>query len=69
MIEWCYQWDDPKFVENHYKYANENDIRIREKTVDALAENLWKDLFSWLDSDKKHVRNDDAKDAKYFMNL
>jgi len=40
MLEWCYQWDDPRFVENYYKNLEEKEEDLKEKTGKELEDLL-----------------------------
>ena len=71
MIEWCYQWDDPEFIEKYYESLKHVNTQ-REKTTCELAKNLWQQVSkveAKSDKDKDFHKISDAKDALYYINL
>lgn len=68
MLERCYQWDNPEYVEKHY----EGDKK-ENQTSKALVNNLWKGKpVVWVvdnNSENHNHKNEDAKDALYFVDL
>ena len=72
MLEWCYQWDNPEYVEKHYEGEKKENLRS-EQTSEALASNLWKEKsVVWVvdnNSENHNHKNEDAKDALYFVDL
>jgi hypothetical protein len=69
MIEWCYQGDNPEFIEKHYKWEENDERNLKWEVRAKLIENLWKIWFCWINTEKKQTNIGDAKDAEYFMNL
>ena len=68
--EWCYQWNDPEFVDKYYKSLKHNGQE--EKLVNSVIENLKKDLWAIevkRRRDGSSPQKADAKDAMYFIDL
>lgn len=72
MLEWCYQWDNPEYIEKHYEGGKKENLWA-EQTSKALVNNLWKQRpVVWAVDDNSENRNhksEDAKDALYFVDL
>jgi hypothetical protein len=72
MLEWCYQWDNPEYVERRYEGEKEENSWC-ENISKALACNLWNEkTVVWVvdnDSKNHNHKNEDAKDALYFVDL
>ena len=69
--EWCYQWDDPEFIEKYYASLKHSSLQT-QKTSWELAQNLWQQLPAVeikTDKDKDYRKKSDAKDAVYFINM
>ena len=67
MIEWCYQWDDPEFIEKYYqqlaKEAKEKAKKQLWETLSAIPEK------SKTKEEKEYDKKVDASDALYYVNL
>lgn len=73
MLERCYQWDDPDYIEKHYENSKMKWL-WNEKVSKALIDNLWIEIPKIpVTVDKKSERNnhknEDPKDALYFVDL
>ena len=67
MIEWCYQWDDPEFVEKYYQ-------QLAKEAKEKAEKQLWETLLtmpekSKSNDEKEYQKKSDASDALYFINL
>ncbi len=67
MIEWCYQGDNPEFIEDHYKGNEAKERQLKWEIGAKLVENLWQTWFWWINSEEKCDNIGDAKDAEYFL--
>lgn len=72
MLERCYQWDNPDYVEKHYENSEKKEF-WDEKISKALKDNLWegKPIIP-VTVDKNSERSNqtgDPKDALYFVDL
>jgi hypothetical protein len=72
MLEWCYQWDNSEYVEKHYEWEKKENL-WNGQISKALVSNLWKERpVIWVvdnNSQNYNHKNEDPKDALYFVDL
>jgi len=73
MLEWCYQWDNPEYVDNHYDGEKKENL-WSEQTSKALLGSLLKEkpivgVVVDKNSEIHNQENSDPKDALYFVDL
>ena len=73
MLEWCYQWDNPEYVDKHYE-AGKNENLWSEQTSKVLLGSLLKEkpivgVAVDKNSENCNHKNEDPKDALYFVDL
>ena len=62
--EWCYQWDDPEFVEKYYKSLKRQDKEATSKQLVGVLNKPPKK-----ESDRPHHKKSDPKDALYYSDF
>jgi len=73
MLEWCYQWDNPEYVDKHYEHEK-NENLWSEQISKALLGSLLKEkpivgVAVDKNSEIHNQENSDPKDALYFVDL
>ena len=73
MLERCYQWDNPDYLEKHYENPEKKGF-WNEQTSKSLADNLWEKrpiipVTVDKNSESNNHKNEDPKDALYFLDL